>query len=137
MRYLVDANVLSEATKPSPAPIVLDWIFKHETEVATSPIVLGELEYGILGLPAGKRRTRLMQWLAEGLKLLPVVSFDEATAHVWAELLAKLKNKGRGMPIKDSLIAASAIQHDLIVATRNDRDYRACGVRFINPFSVV
>lgn len=135
MKYLVDANVLSEATKPSPAPTVMKWLSEHETDLAISPIVLGELEYGIRALPAGRRRTRLTQWFAEGVKLMPVLIFDETTSHVWATLLARLKRKARAMPMKDSLIAASAIQYGMTVATRNHRDYRQCGVRIVNPFS--
>lgn len=135
MKFLVDANVLSEATKPTPNPAVLRWLSEHETELATSPIVLGELEYGILTLPAGKRRTRLAKWFADGTGFLRVLEFDASTARAWATLLANLGRKGRAMPIKDSLIAASAIEHGLTVATRNVADFRYSGTRIVNPFT--
>ncbi len=134
MKYLVDADVLSEPTKPAPDPRVLDWLRKNERDLIVSAIILGELEYGILLLPAGKRRTRLQEWFAKGAKQLNVVEFDAATATVWAKLLAELKRKGRAMPIKDSLIAASARQHDLSIATRNTTDFRHAGVKLVNPF---
>jgi predicted nucleic acid-binding protein len=85
-------------------------------------------------LPAGKRRTRLVKWFADGVKHLAVLEIDDGTAHVWAQLLAGMKRKGRAMPIKDSLIAATALQHGLVLATRNVDDYRHCGVQMVNPF---
>ena len=134
MKFLVDANVLSEPTKPEPVRRVVNWLRKHETDLAVSPIILGEFEYGILLLPAGRRRTRLGEWFAGGIKQLNVVELDAQTASIWAKLLADLKRKGRVMPIKDSLIAATARQHRLTVATRNVGDYRHAGVSVVNPF---
>ena len=134
MKYLVDANVLSEPTKPQPEGHVVDWLRKQDGNLAVSPIILGELEYGILLLPAGRRRTRLMEWFAAGIKRLGVIELDRETASEWAKLLAELKRKGRAMPIKDSLIAATARQHHMTIATRNVADYRHAGVRVVNPF---
>lgn len=134
MKFLVDADVLSEPTKPRPANQVIDWLRFHEADLVISPVVLGELEYGILLLPAGRKRTRLLHWFSQGAQQLKVVEFDGATAHVWAKLLADLKRKGRAMPIKDSLIAATALQHSLTVVTRNTSDYRNAGVGVVNPF---
>jgi len=133
--FLVDANVLSEATKPQPSPSVIDWLRVHDRHLVVNPIILGELEYGILLLPAGRRRTRLQKWFADGVKRLRVLDLDVDTAKVWAGLLAELKRKGRAMPIKDSLIAATARQHRLTVATRNVDDYRNAGIALVNPFA--
>lgn len=134
LKYLVDANVLSEATKPKPASHVVDWLLRHDEQLAVNPIILGELEYGILLLPASRRRLRLLDWFAEGIQRLNVVELDAATARVWAKLLADLRRKGRAMPIKDSLIAATARQHRLVVATCNELHFRAAGVKVVNPF---
>jgi hypothetical protein len=134
VNYLVDADVLSEATKPAPAPQVLEWLKKNDRELVVNPIILGELEYGILLLPSGQRRRRLTEWFESGAANLNVVEVDSKTAAVWAKLLAELKRKGRAMPIKDSLIAASAKQHGLVVATRNIADFRVAGVGIVNPF---
>ena len=68
------------------------------------------------------------------MKTLQVLAVDADTARVWANLLAELKRKGRAMPVKDSLIAATARQHGLTVATRNVDDYRHAGVALVNPF---
>ena len=135
MKFRVDANILSEPTKPQPSPAVVEWLRANEAELAVNPIVLGELEYGILLLPAGRRRTRLQHWFAEGIRRIQVLEFDTATASAWASLLARLKKNGLAMPIKDSQIAATALLHNLIVATRNVADYRNANVSVVNPFS--
>lgn len=134
MKYLVDANVLSEPTKPRPRAMVIQWLRRNESELVISPIVLGELQYGILLLPVGRKRTRLLKWFAAGAKGFPVIDFDAATADTWARLLADLKRKGKAMPIKDSLIAAAAQQHHLAVATCNVADYQHARVKLVNPF---
>ncbi len=134
MKYLVDANVLSEPTKQAAEPRVIDWLRRHEAQLVINPIVLGELEYGILSLPTGRRRKRLEEWFSTGVLRLHVLAFDGNAAGVWARLLAALKKKGRAMSIKDSLIAATAIAHDLEIATRNVADFRHAGVRLVNPF---
>jgi len=135
VKYLVDANVLSEATKEKPEPQALDWLSEHELELAVNPIILGELEYGILLLPVGRRRERLQEWFQQGAAILQVLDFDRETARAWASLLAQLKRKGRAMPIKDSLIAATALQHQLSIATRNIADYRHTVIPLVNPFT--
>ncbi len=101
MKYLVDANVLSEPTKPAPDASAVAWLRRHERELAVSPIILGELKYGILILPTGRRRTRLEEWFSAGVPRLQVLDFDTAAAGAWVGLLARLKKKGRAMPIKE------------------------------------
>jgi len=134
MRFLVDANVLSEFTRPSPAPQVLDWLATNEAELAVNPVILGEIEYGILLLEVGARRNRLLEWFRVGVKKIHVFDFDAATASTWAQLLAQLRGNGKSMPIKDSMIAASALTHKLTVVTRNIRDFEKCGVKILDPF---
>lgn len=135
MSYLVDANVLSELTKPAPDENVIRWLRQHEQDLAVNPIILGEIEYGILTMPAGRRRTRMEEWFERVIQTLEVVDMDKETAAAWARLLAKLKKKGRAMPIKDSLIAATAIAQNLTVATRNIADFKHVGVPSENPFA--
>jgi predicted nucleic acid-binding protein len=134
VKYIVDANVLSEVTKPAPDPRVERWLRENEQELAVNPIVLGELEYGILLLPPSSKRTRLEEWFANVVKRIHNLDFDVACSSTWARLLAKLKKKGLAMPVKDSLIAATAQAHNLIVATRNTHDFRNAGVKVEDPF---
>ncbi len=69
-----------------------------------------------------------MQWLH-------CVPWDLQTGLRWAELLAKLRASGRAMPAKDSLIAATALVHGLVVATRNVGDFERAGIKLVNPFA--
>jgi len=135
LTYLVDANVLSEATRPSPNPAVLEWLKQNEREIAVDPFILGEIWFGILLLPTGKRRQRLERWFTEGAAKVLCMPWDAATGLRWAELLADLRAAGRSMPIKDSLIAATALLHGLTLVTRNVRDFRSAGIEVIDPFS--
>ncbi len=134
MTYLVDANVLSEATKPFPDARVVEWLRKNEREIAVDPIILGEVRFGIHLLPAGKRRRRLERWFNEGLTKIVCLSWETATGLRWAKLLADLRAAGHSMPIKDSLIASTALVHGLIVVTRNVRDFKTTGLNVLNPF---
>jgi predicted nucleic acid-binding protein len=134
MTYLVDANVFSEPTRPAPDAGVVDWLRRHERELAIDPIILGELRFGILLLPAGRRRRRLERWFDEGVAKLVCLPWEAATGLRWAELLANLRAAGQAMPIKVSLIAATALVHGLTVVTRNSRDFRKAGVDVLNPF---
>jgi predicted nucleic acid-binding protein len=133
--YLVDANVLSEPTRTAPDPAVVEWLRRNEREIAVDPIILGEIRFGILLLPRGKRRARLEQWFDAGVQRLLCLPWDADTGLRWAELLARLRTSGRAMPIKDSLIAATALVHDLAVATRNRADFEKAGVEVVNPFA--
>ncbi len=135
MKFLVDANVVSEVTRQRPETQVIDWLQQHKGESAVNPIVLGEIEFGILALDAGNRRRRLQAWFNNAIRALRVLDLDAGTAAEWAALLADLRRKGRAMPVKDSLIAATARQHQLIVVTRNVADYKFAGVDLVNPFA--
>jgi predicted nucleic acid-binding protein len=133
--FLVDANVLSEATRPEPDPRVLSWLARHEREIAVDPIILGEIRFGILLLPTGKRRARLERWFEEGVERIHCIAWEGATGLRWAQLLAELRTSGRSMPIKDSLIAATALLHGLPLATLNRRDFEKARVEIIDPFA--
>ena len=135
MKFLVDANVLSEGTRPKPNPRVIAWLRENEREIAVDPIILGELRYGILLVPRGKRRARLERWFEKGARQLHCVAWDGATGLRWAQLLADLRATGRAMPVKDSLIAATALAHGLHMATRNRSDFEKAGVRLVDPFA--
>jgi len=134
MKYLVDANVLSEPTKPSPDPRVVDWLRAHEPEIAVDPVILGELRFGILILPKGKKRSVLERWFDAGVGRLHCLPWDADSGLKWAELLARLRKTGKSMPIKDSLIATTAIVHGLAVATRNRIDFAQADVQVVDPF---
>jgi hypothetical protein len=133
--YLVDANVLSEVTKPSPDVRVLEWLRRHEQDLVVDPVILGEIRFGILLLPRGARRARLERWFEEGVQRIQCVPWDAPTGLRWARLLADLRARRRTMPLKDSLIAATALAHGLTVATLNRRDFEPARVRIVAPLS--
>ena len=135
MTYLVDANVLSEPTKMTPNLRVVEWLRSNERALAVDPIILGEVRFGILLLPKGKRRTRLERWFDAGVQRLRCLPWEAEAGLRWAELLASLRRAGRAMPIKDSLIAATALLRGLAVATGNRADFEAAGVEIIDPFT--
>jgi predicted nucleic acid-binding protein len=134
VKYLVDANVLSEPTRPAPEPAVVAWLRRHERAIAVDPVILGEIRYGILLLPRGRGRTRLERWFDAGVLRLHCLPWEAATGLRWAELLARLRAKGRPMPIKDSFIAATALANGLTVVTRNVADFENAGCRVVDPF---
>ena len=134
MTCLVDANVLCEATRPSPDPRVVEWLIRNERDLVVDPVILGEVRFGILLLPSGRRRRELESWFDEVARRIYCVPWDVETGLRWAELLAHLRSLGKPMPIKDSLIAATALTHGLQLATRNRRDFEASGVELVDPF---
>jgi predicted nucleic acid-binding protein len=135
VKYLVDANVLSEPTRRAPDPRVVEWLARNERDLAVDPIVVGEIRYGILLLGRSKRRDRLEQWFEAGVRRLNCISWELATGLRWAELLAKLRTTGLSMLVKDSMIAATALTHTLTVATRNTTDFEKAGIPVLDPFA--
>jgi predicted nucleic acid-binding protein len=134
VKYLVDANLLSEPTKPVPDVRVIEWLRATEPEIAVDPVILGELRFGILILPRGRKRTALERWFDAGVQRLHCLPWDADTGLKWAELLARLRTTGKAMPVKDSLIAATAAVHSLAIVTRNRADFMNAGVSLVDPF---
>jgi toxin FitB len=135
VRFLVDANVLSEPTKADPDPAAVAWLRAHERDLVLDPVILGEVRFGILPLPRRKRRTRLERWFDDGVRRLHCLPWGADTALRWAPLLATLRASGRAMPIKDSFIAATALTHGLTLATRSRVDFEKSGATIVNPFA--
>jgi toxin FitB len=135
MIYLVDANVLSEPTKRDANPKVVDWLSKNEANLVVDPIILGELRVGILALPRGRKRDQLEKWFDVLIETIDCLDWDAAVSRCWAALVVELKGKGVIVPLLDGMIAATALQHDLTVATRNTRDFQKTGVKTVNPFA--
>lgn len=112
---------------------MVDWLRGHERDIVVDPFVLGEVRFGIQLLPRDTRRARLERWFDEGVRRIQCVPWDAAIGLRWAELLADLRARGSPMAIKDSLIAATALAHDLPVATLNVRHFEPAGLRVVDP----
>ena len=134
MSWLLDTNVLSELRKLRPEPRVTRWVSKHEDSLFLSVLTLGELEKGIRLHPERAKRQLLSRWLEEEVipwfsgRILPI---DEAVSRRWGQLLAEAKPP---LPAVDALIGATALTHDLIIATRNVSDLARTGAPIINPW---
>ena len=79
MTYLVDANVLCEPTKSAPDPRVIEWLERNERDLTVDPVILGEVRFGILLLPAGQRRRGLERWFDEVARRIRCFSWDTET----------------------------------------------------------
>lgn len=138
MAYLLDTCAISEMVSVCPNQNVLDW-FEHqpETTMFLSIVTWGELQRGIYQLPTGKRRVQLETWLLDDL--FPtfqgrIIDIDEKLITTWAKMLAGFKPRGIVRPSFDSLIEATALHRNLILVTRNERDFRDSDVSVFNPW---
>ena len=137
---ILDTNVVSEAMKPEPNPVVRAWLNDQAAETLyLSSVTLAELLFGIAALPSGKRKAMLALTL-DGLMGLfkdRVLPFDVEAARHYADLAVVAKVSGRGFPTPDGYIAAIAASRGFIVASRDTAPYEAARVTVINPWQGV
>jgi toxin FitB len=137
MRYLLDTNIISNVTKPTPSVALLAWMAEQADEdLFISSLTVAEIRRGVLEKPKGRRRNQLEAWFSgpEGPQALfasRVLPFDEKAALVWATLMADGARRGRPRSALDTIIAAIAEANDCLVVTDNEKDFE--GVEFINP----
>jgi toxin FitB len=140
MPYLYDTCTVSEFMQATPNVKVTNYLSalpNHETYI--SAMSIGEILYGIELLPQSAKRRRLEDWYAHELtpafdgRILPN---DLAVMERWGPLAASLERRGFKMAIKDSLIAACALQANLTLITRNDSDFAHCGIKIVNPWKL-
>jgi predicted nucleic acid-binding protein len=138
MNYLLDTCVLSEFTRRQPDQGVVDWLNSiDEEKLFISVITIGEIQRGIERLPDSHRKTELLVWMNTGLLTRfsgRMIAIDAPTMFLWGSLVARLEAAGQPMGVMDSLILASALQNNLIIATRNVTDFLPAGVQVINPW---
>lgn len=135
MTYLVDANVLSEATRAQPDARVLAWLDRHDAVLHVATLTLAEILKGIYLLRGGAKRARLEAWFENVVASFAgrIVPFDEDACRAWGAFYAKHQQKGRLLASFDSLIAATAIAHGHALATRNAADFPK-DVPVVNPW---
>jgi predicted nucleic acid-binding protein len=135
MKYLLDTNVVCEATAKHPEATVLAWIETHAHECFLSCVSFGEIWKGLHRLPEGSRKRGLVHW-ADELEsdfAEQILGLDTSTLKAWGKLYAKQEAKGFNMDVMDSLIAATALVHQLTVVTRNTADFPT-DVKTLNPW---
>jgi toxin FitB len=140
-RYLLDTNIISNVTKPSPSAALLVWMAKQpDNDLFISALTVAEIRRGLLEKPRGKKRALLEAWFTgpEGPQALfagRVLPFDEKAALVWARLMADGSAKGRPRSALDMIVAAVAEANDCVVVTDNEKDF--AGLKFVNPLRAV
>jgi len=138
VKYLLDTCLISEMVKKEPNLAVVSWLDEQDEQTLfLSVLNLGELQKGISKLPDGAKKDGLQAWVT--LDLVErftgrIIDIDLNTALCWGRLQGEAERLGVKLPVMDSLIAAVAAAHGLIVVTRNVRDMERCGVKVCNPW---
>jgi len=136
---ILDTNVVSEPLKPRPEPAVLSWLDRQTpTTLYLTAISRAELLAGIMAMPPGKRRTELQRVVINELTSLfaqRILPFGDRSAEAYAEVVTGAHAVGNPIDFADAAIAAIAVEHDFVLATRNERDFRGTPVKLLNPWS--
>lgn len=137
--FLLDTNCISELVRIKPDPLVFAWVRSTDEKLLhLSVLSLGEIRKGVNLLSTGRKRIELERWLEQDLparfaeRLLPV---NAEIAEIWGAMAAEAQLKGIAMPGIDGLIAATAKHHGLMIATRNEKDFRMWGIPVVNPWN--
>ena len=132
--YLLDTNIVSELRKPKPHGGVVAWLQAvDEARLFVSAVTLGEIQAGIelTREQDADKAAELEAWLARLAQAYNVLPMDAAAFRQWARLMHRRSDT----LYEDAMIAATAITHGLTVVSRNVADFKALGLRPLNPFS--
>jgi predicted nucleic acid-binding protein len=136
--YLLDTNCISELVRPKPHPRVVDWMRAvDESLLYLSILTLGEIRAGAAILPQSKRRTYLENWLELDVRVRfsgRILAIDDVVADRWGWLTADADRKGRPLAAVDGLLAATALEYNLTVVSRNIGDFASTPVPILNPW---
>lgn len=136
--FLLDTNIPSELIRSHPEPRVERWFLAQAEEALfLSTVTIGELRRGFVMLPNSERRMRLEKWFQN--TLLPqfhsrVLAVTYSVAERWGVLDGECQLKGIVLSTADGMIAATALEHDLTLVTRNVKDFANLGLRLLNPW---
>lgn len=138
MKFLLDTCLISELVKKEPNAAVVTWLDEQDEQgLFLSVLTLGELQKGISKLSGSTRKDELQAWVEHDLAERfagRILDLDQETALAWGTLQGDAERKGEKLPVMDSLIAATATAHGLIVVTRNVKDIERCRAKVFNPW---
>ncbi len=136
--FLLDTHIPSETLRPLPDARVAAWLERQPRESQfLSVVTIGELRRGTMLLSQGARRIQLEQFIEVtvpgwfGLRVLPVT---QAIAERWGALDAQRQAAGRPLGVTDGRIAATAVEHGLVLVTRNVKDFGGLDITIFNPW---
>lgn len=139
MRWLLDTNVISEATRRTPSTEVLRWIAGQPTEsLHTLSLACAEIRAGITRVQNPARRRELEDWLSRKVRPFFGTRILEADEQSWLamiDLLERTRAKHRTIPVADLIFAAAAERHGMILVTRNLKDFAGTGILALNPWT--
>ena len=137
MNYLLDTNIISELVSTKPNSKVLNWINLIPAQALfLSVLTIGEIRKGIENVKEDKRKKKLLIWLEHELtdmfesRILPI---NIEVADRWGKLQCQVK---RTLPAIDTLLAATALHHDMTMVTRNINDFANLNLELINPWNI-
>lgn len=139
MNYLLDTCVLSEYVKKKPNEKVIQWLDEQEeASLFISILSIGEIKKGIIKIEQQQpqRYQKLTLWL-QTVELRfseRIINLDYKIINCWAIICGQGEAKGQKLPIMDSLIAATAYEHDLTIVTRNVTDFQFSSVQVFSPW---
>jgi len=133
--WLIDADVFSHPAKQQKDPRIVAWLRQEHSVSYTSTVVIAQLAYWVR-TKRGKQKEALQQWLSDLVRTMEgrIYGFSVSVAYAWADLRYQLARTGKPMPLEDSYIAATALRHNLIIVTGNERDFQRPGIKIFNPF---
>ena len=136
--FLLDTNIISELVKPKPEANVTEWIENtDESLLYLSVLTLGEIRRGIASLPQSRRRATLEAWLDKDLRARfegRILVIDQEVADRWGFLTSAARNSGIVLPVIDGLLAATALEHNLTLVTRDTGQIPSMGIAVFNPW---
>ncbi len=138
MAFLLDTNIVSETVRPKPEPNVLSWLEgQNPSELFLASMTIGELMRGARKIKEVPRREVYERWIEDDLTQQfdgHILSFDDKAARTWGRLMGDGDRKGLTPASADAQIAAVAIDHSMVLVTRNVKDFQQFDIEIKNPW---
>lgn len=134
---VLDTNVVSETMRLRPDEVVTTWLDQQDwSDLHLTAVVIAELRFGGARLPAGQRQSALLERIGALVRQFEgrILPFDVEATELFAAIAAHRARIGNPIDFADAQIAAICRLHGATLATRNVRDFAACGIPVVNPW---